>query len=86
MPSWPVRVGDGSCVQAGQLCAFTQTQVPSDTLGSENTDCLVFVVSLTEFWGTVEQRLGPRACVPSATCGADALGPVRTLTDEQGGV
>ena len=31
-------------MQVGQLCAFTQTQVPSDTLGSENTDCLVFVL------------------------------------------
>lgn len=40
----PVPAGDGSCVQVGQLCAFTQTQVPADTLGSENTDCLVFVL------------------------------------------
>lgn len=39
----------------GQLCAFTQTQVPADTLGSENTDCLVFVLfpslSFGGWWG-----------------------------------
>lgn len=37
------------------------------TLGSENTDCLVFVLfpSLS-FGGRWRQRLGPRTCVPSA--------------------
>lgn len=74
-------------MQVGQLCTFTQTQVPSDTLLGQKTLIVLFcLASLTEFWGMVEQRLGPRACVPSATCGADALGPVRTLTDEQGEV
>ena len=39
----PVHAGDGSCMQVGQLCAFTQTQVPSDTLLGQKTLIVLFL-------------------------------------------
>lgn len=87
-----VRASMDLCTQGmGAVCRWGSF-VPSPRHKSPQTHSWVrkhwlscfCLVSLTEFWGTVEQRLGPRTCVPSATCGADTIGPVRTLTDEQG--
>lgn len=61
----------------GQLLRLhPDTQVPADTLGSENTDCLVFVLfPSTEFWGIVGAETGPwNLCSQRHMRGADALG------------
>lgn len=78
--------GMGAVCRWGSSAPSPRHKSPQTLWGQKTLTVWFCLVSLTEFWGTVEQRLGPRACVPSATCGADALGPVRTLTDEQGGV
>lgn len=62
-----------ACEGMGAVCRWAALRLHPDTsplrhtLGSENTDCLVFVLfpSLS-FGGRWRQRLGPRTCVPSA--------------------